>query len=91
MPLIRLPISGKKDFRIRHLGNLCANDYTAFDHGGNKFSLAAWLARAKSNCTAEVITEILAGQITFGARWCRAFAGPRREKKVGWCAPAVAI
>ena len=25
----------------------------------------------------------------FGARWCRAFAGPRRERKVGWCAPAV--
>ena len=24
-----------------------------------------------------------------GARWCRAFAGPRRERKVGWCAPAV--
>ena len=27
----------------------------------------------------------------FGARWCRAFAGPRRESKVGWCVPAVGI
>ena len=26
---------------------------------------------------------------TYGARWCRAIAGPRRERKVGWCAPAV--
>ena len=42
----------------------CANDYTGFDHGGNEFSLAAWLARAKSTCTAEVITKILRGQIT---------------------------
>ena len=64
MPLIGLPISGKKDFRIRHLGNFCANDYSGFDHGGNEFSLEAWLARAKRNCTAEVITEILAGRIT---------------------------
>ena len=64
MPLIGLPISGKKDFRIGQLENLCANDYTGFDHGGNEFLLAAWLARAKKNCTAEVITEILAGRIT---------------------------
>ena len=64
MPLIGLPNSGKNDFRIRHLGNLCVNDYSGFDHGGNEFSLAAWLARAKGNCTSEVITEILAGRIT---------------------------
>ena len=64
MPLIGLPISGKKDFRIRQLENLCANDYSGFDHGGNEFLLAAWLARAKKNCIAEVITEILAGRIT---------------------------
>ena len=64
MPLIGLPISGKKDFRIGQLENLCANDYTGFDHGGNEFLLAAWLAKAKKNCTAEVITEILADQIT---------------------------
>ena len=58
MPLIGLPISGKKDFRIRQLENLCANDYSGFDHGGNEFLLAAWLARAKKNCITEVITEI---------------------------------
>ena len=64
MPLIGLLISGKKDFRIRQLENLCANDYSGFDHGGNEFFLAAWLARAKKNCIAEVITEIFAGRIT---------------------------
>ena len=64
MRLIGLPISGKKDFRIRQLENLCANNYSGFDHGGNEFFLAAWLARAKKNCIAEVITEILAGRIT---------------------------
>ena len=64
MPIIGLPLSGKNDFRIRQLEFLCANDYTGFDHGGNEFSLAAWLAKAKSNCTAEVITKILRGQIT---------------------------
>ena len=64
MPLIEDPISGKKDFRIRQLENLSANDYSCFDHGGNGFLLAAWLARAKKNCTAEVITEVLAGRIT---------------------------
>ena len=64
MPLIGLPISGKKDFRIRQLENLCANDYSGFDHGGNEFFLAGLLARAKKNCIEEVITEILAGRIT---------------------------
>ena len=58
MPLMRLPISGKKEFRIRQLKNLCANDYSGFDHGGNEFFLAAWLARAKKNCISHVITEI---------------------------------
>ena len=64
MPIIKLLLSGKNDFRIRQLEFLCANDYSGFDHGGNEFSLAAWLARAKMNCTAEVITKILGGQIT---------------------------
>ena len=64
MPLIGLPLSGKNDFRIRQLEILCANDYSGFDHGGNEFSLAAWLARAKRNCTAEVINKILGGRIT---------------------------
>ena len=27
----------------------------------------------------------------FGAHWCRAFAEPRREIKIGQCAPAVDI
>ena len=27
----------------------------------------------------------------FGRTWCRAIAGPRREIKIGWCAPAVGI
>ena len=29
------------------------------------------------------------GTRAFGARWCRAFAGPRRKKKISWCALAV--
>ena len=53
MPIIGLPLSGKNDFRIRQLEFLCANDYYGFDHGGNEFSLAAWLARAKMKCTAD--------------------------------------
>ena len=43
MPLIGLLICGKKDFRIRQLENLCANNYFGFDHVGNEFFLAAWL------------------------------------------------
>ena len=65
MPLIGLPISAKKDFRIRHLEDFCANDYSGFDQGGNEFLLSAKLAIiAKMKCSAEVITEILAGRIT---------------------------
>ena len=41
MPLIGLPISAKKDFRIRHLEDFCANDYSGFDQGGNEFLLSA--------------------------------------------------
>ena len=70
MPLIGLPLSGKNDFRMRQLEFLCENDYSGFDHGGNEFSLAAWLARAKSNCTAEVITKILGGRITTYTEAC---------------------
>ena len=33
-------------------------DYLGFDHGGNEFLLEAWLARAKKNRIAEVITQI---------------------------------
>ena len=64
MPIIGLPLSGKNDFRIRQLEFLCENDYYGLDHGGNEFSLAAWLARAKKKYSAEVITKILDGQIT---------------------------
>ena len=64
MPLVGLPVSAKKDFRIRHLEEFCANDYAGIDHGGNEFFLSAWLTKAKKSRYAEVITEILAGRIT---------------------------
>ena len=51
MPLIGLSPCNK-DLRVRHL-----------DHGGNEFSLAAWLARAMKSCSAQVVTEIIAGRI----------------------------
>ena len=80
MPIIGLPLSGKNDFRIRQLEFLCANDYYGFDHGGNEFSLAAWLARAKMKCTAEVITKILDGQITTYKEKCFQWYGKKVEK-----------
>ena len=45
-----------------------------------------------STSTKSVLSQgIVKKTRAFGARWCRALAGPRREKKVGWCAPAVGI
>lgn len=33
MPLVELPDSAKKDFHVRHLEELCGNDYVGIDHG----------------------------------------------------------